>query len=58
MAPLVIREEMSERHLVGKDREPVPTCKAFVRSVVLLFLDLYRVYYVYGTIAFRQPCGN
>ena len=30
----VIREEMSERHLVGTDRDPVPTCKVFVRSVV------------------------
>ena len=36
MAPLVIREEMSERHHVGMDRDPVPTCKMFVRSVVVL----------------------
>ena len=43
-APLVIREEMSKRHLVGTDRDPVPTCKAFVGSVVVLFLALYRVY--------------
>ena len=43
MAPLVIREEMSERYLVGTDRDPVPSCKAFVMSVVVLFLALYRV---------------
>ena len=35
MALLVIQEEMTKRHLVGKDQGPVPTCKAFVRSVVL-----------------------
>ena len=33
----------SERHLVGTDRNPVPTCKVYVRSVVVLFLALYRV---------------
>ena len=27
---------MNERHLVGTDRDPVPTCKGFVSSVVLL----------------------
>ena len=43
MALLVIQEEMTKRHLVGKDQGPVPTCKAFVRSVVLC-LALYRVY--------------
>ena len=35
----VIREEMRERHLVGTDRDSVPTCKSFVRSVVLCCLD-------------------
>ena len=39
-----MQEEMSERNLVGTDRVPVPTCKAFVRNVVLLFLALNRVY--------------
>ena len=38
---LVIWEEMRERHLVGTDGDPVPTCKVFVRSVVVLFLTLY-----------------
>ena len=38
MAPLVILEEMTKRHLVETDRDPVPSCKAFVRSVVVLFL--------------------
>ena len=32
MAPLVIREEKSERHLVGTDRNPVPTCQGFCCS--------------------------
>ena len=45
MAPLVIQEEMSEQYLVGMDQDPVPTCKAFVRSVVVLFLALYHVYF-------------
>ena len=31
-ATIVIREEMSERHLLGLDRNSVPTCKAFVRK--------------------------
>ena len=44
MAPLVFREKMSERHLMGTDRYPIPTCKAFVKSVVVLFLPLYRVH--------------
>ena len=26
---------MSERNLVGTDQDPIPTCKEFVRSVVL-----------------------
>ena len=39
----VIREEMNERHLVGTDRDPVPTCEEFVRSAVVLFMPLYRV---------------
>ena len=39
----VIWEEMSEQH-VGIDQDPVPTCKAFVKSVVGLFLALYHVY--------------
>ena len=43
MAPLVIGEEMSERHLLGTDRDPVPTCKAFVNIVVSL-LALYHLY--------------
>ena len=34
----------NERHLVGTDRDPVTTCKAFVKSVVVLFLVLYRAY--------------
>ena len=33
----------------GTDRGPVPTCKAFVRTVVVLVLALYRVY---GTAVF------
>ena len=37
----------NERHLVGKDRDPVPTCNAFVRNVVVLFLTLYRVLFIY-----------
>ena len=49
---------MSERHLVGTDQDPVPMCNAFVKSIVVLFLALYRVYQVYGTAVFRQPCGN
>ena len=36
MAPLVIREEMRKRHLVGTDRDTVPTCKAFGRKCVVL----------------------
>ena len=44
MAPLVIREEMRERHLVGIYRDPIPTCKSFVGSVVVLFLAFFRVY--------------
>ena len=36
LAPLVIREELSERHLVGTDRDPDPTCKEFEGSVVVL----------------------
>ena len=35
MELLVIWEEISERNLMGTDRYLVPTCKAFVRSVVL-----------------------
>ena len=27
---------MSERHLVGTNRDPTPTCKEFLRSVVVL----------------------
>ena len=34
----------NERHLVGTERDPVPKWKAFVRSVVVLFLALYHVY--------------
>ena len=34
----------NERHLVGTDLDLVPACKAFVRSGVVLFLALYRVY--------------
>ena len=44
MAPLVIREEMGEQHLMGTDQDLVPKCKAFVRSVFVLFLALDRVY--------------
>ena len=29
---------------VGTDRDLVPKCKAFVRSVAVVFLALYRVY--------------
>ena len=39
-----IREEMIQRHLVGTDLDPGPTCKAFVWSVVVLFLSLNPVY--------------
>ena len=35
---------VNEWHLVGMDQDPVPTCKAFLRSVVVLFLALYGVY--------------
>ena len=35
---MVIREEISERRLVGTDRDPVLKFKAFVRSVVLSWL--------------------
>ena len=49
MTPLIIWEEMSERHQVGMDQNPVPTYKVFVRSDVVLFLALY---HVYGTIVF------
>ena len=34
----------NERHLEGVDRDPAPTCKAFVKSVVVLFLAFNRVY--------------
>ena len=44
MTPLFIREEMSEEHRVEMDQDPVPMCKEFVRSVVVLFLALYCVY--------------
>ena len=37
---------MSERGLMGTDRDPVPACKPFVKNVVVLFLALYRVYEV------------
>ena len=30
--------------MLGMDRDPVPTCKMFARSVVVLFLSLYRVF--------------
>ena len=46
----VIREEMSVRHLVGTDRDLVPTCKAFGRSVDVLFLALYSVYSVHPLV--------
>ena len=36
MASLVIRKEISWRHLMGMDRDPVPMFKVFVRSVVAL----------------------
>ena len=36
MTPLVIREELNERNLVGTDRDPVSKCKTFVRVVVVL----------------------
>ena len=49
MAPLVTREEMSERHLVGTGRDPVPMCKVSVRSVVVA---LYRVYH--GVFSYRE----
>ena len=52
MALSVIREEISERLLVGKDRDPVPTYKAFVRSVDVLFSALYRVYKCMETLSF------
>ena len=41
MAPMVIREEMSDRHLVGTDQDPVPSCKA-CSCVVLGFVSVYK----------------
>ena len=55
MAPLVIRGEISERHLVGTDRDRVPTCKVFVRNVVMLFLYLYRVFKNKESLYFDSP---
>ena len=34
----------NERYLVQMDRVPVPTCKAFVRNIVVLFLALFHMY--------------
>ena len=33
-----------DRQLLGTDREAIPTCKAFARNVIVLFLALYRVF--------------
>ena len=38
------RREKKIATRVGTDRDPVATSKAFVRSAVVLFLALYRVY--------------
>ena len=43
----------NEGSLVGMNRDPVPTCKAFVGNVVVLSLLLYHMYEVYGTTVFR-----
>ena len=51
MWPLVIREEMRKQNLVRMDRDSVPTCKVFVRSIVVLFLGLYHMYQRYGAAA-------
>ena len=55
MAPLGIREEMNERHLVGTDRDPVPMRKAFVRNVVVLLLVLYMCIKCMEPLSFDSP---
>ena len=34
----------NEGHVVETDRDPVPTCKVFVRIIVEVFVALNRVY--------------
>ena len=46
---------MSERHLVGTERDPVQKCKAFVRSVAVLFLALYRGIKCMEPLSFDRP---
>ena len=43
---------------MGTDRDPVPTCKAFGRSVVVLFMALYFVYLVMEPLSFDSPAEN
>ena len=45
----------NERQLLGVDRDLVPTCKVFVRNVVLLFFDLYRVFRSMELLSFDSP---
>ena len=51
MALLVIQEEMSERHLVGMDLNPVPKCKeccCVVLGFVSCILSVWCVIYICG----------
>ena len=41
---VIDNSEGNELHLLETDRDPVPTCIGFVRSVIALFLALYHVY--------------
>ena len=43
---------------MGTDRDPVPTCKVFVRNLVVLFLALYRVFNSMESLSFDSPAEN
>ena len=47
------RERISD-NLVGTDRDQVSACNLFIRSVVMLFVTLYRVYYM-EPLSFDSP---
>ena len=51
MALLIIREEMSERHLVGTDRDLIPTCKAFLMRCCCVVLG-----FVSRVLSVRNRC--
>ena len=48
---------MSERHLVGEDRDQVPMCMAFVRSVVVYVVPAFRYIYFFCLMLSEAKLG-